>query len=223
MSTRNLSFSIGEYYHIFNRGTDKRDIFLDEEDKKRFIKLLFVANGTTPFIFRDFPIGLPYVEFDRGEPIVAIGTYVLMKNHFHLLIKETTEQGVSRFFSKVLTSYSSYFNKKYKRTGRLFEGTFKAKHIDSDEYLKYIFAYHHLNPVKIIEPNWKEVGIIDHNTTKAFLSEYHFSSYLDYKGVGRLEGKILNREAFPEYFATEMSFDAFVDEWLSFKDKFSPT
>lgn len=223
MSTRNLSFSIGEYYHVFNRGVDKRDIFLDEEDKKRFIKLLFVANGTTPFIFRDFPIGLPYVEFDRGEPIVAIGAYVLMKNHFHLLIKETTEQGISRFFSKVLTSYSSYFNKKYKRTGRLFEGTFKAKHIDSDEYLKYIFAYHHLNPVKVVEPNWKEDGIIDRSATKAFLSKYHFSSYLDYQGIGRLEGKILNREAFPEYFATERNFDAFVDEWLSFKDKFSST
>ena len=216
MSTRSFSFSIDEYYHIYNRGTDKRDIFLDEEDKKRFIKLLFVANGTNPFIFRDFPIGLPYVEFNRGAPIVAIGAYVLMGNHFHLLARETAEYGISKFLNKVLTSYSSYFNKKYKRTGRLFEGTFKAKHIDSDEYLKYIFAYIHLNPVKMIDPEWKEGGIADQEVAKKYLEKYGYSSYLDYVGIKREESAILSKDAFPEYFRDFREFDEFISEWLNY-------
>jgi len=159
MTTRDFSFSVDEYYHIYNRGTDKRIIFLDDDDKERFIKLLFIANGTEPFVFRDFPIGLPYVEIDRGEVFVAIGAYCLMPNHFHILVREKTEGGIVKFMSRVLTSYSSYFNKKYERTGRLFEGTFKAKHVDSDRYLKYLFAYIHLNPIKIIDKEWKKNGI----------------------------------------------------------------
>lgn len=216
MSTRNVTFSIDEYYHIYNRGTDKRTIFLDDEDKERFMKLLFVANGSQPFVFRDFPKGLSYLEIDRGEAIVAIGAYCLMPNHFHLLIKETTEGGISRFISRVLTSYSSYFNKKYKRTGTLFEGAFKARHTDTDEYLKYLFAYIHLNPVKIIDPEWKKNGIVDRDGAKRYLTNYAYSSYPEYMGISRKEWKILNRESFPGYFSEQQEFEEFVNDWLSF-------
>lgn len=216
MATRNISFSTYEYYHIYNRGTDKRTIFLDDYDKERFVKLLFVANGSQPFVFRDFPIGLPYVEIDRGEAIVDIGAYCLMPNHFHILIREKTEGGIVKFMSRVLTSYSSYFNKKYKRTGRLFEGTFKAKHIDSDRYLKYLFAYIHLNPVKIIDAEWNKNGISNRAGAKEYLTKYAHSSYLEYMGVLRNERKILNRTAFPEYFSELQDFEELVNEWLTF-------
>ena len=89
-------------------------------------------------------------EIDRGETLVDIGIYCLVPNHFHLLIKEKTENGISEFVKKVATGYSMYFNKKYERTGSLFEGPFKAKRIDTDEYLKYIFSYIHLNRKQII-------------------------------------------------------------------------
>lgn len=216
MATRNLSFSVGEYYHIYNRGTDKRDIFLDKADKDRFIKLLFVANGTNPFVFRDFPIGLPYVEFDRGEQLASIGAYCLMPNHFHILLKENNDGGITKLLNKILTSYSSYFNKKYKRTGRLFEGTFKAIHITEDNYLKYLLSYIHLNPVKLIDSKWKENGIKDKNNAKKYLSDYSYSSYLDYTGVERIEEKILDRKVFPRYFSGIKDFEVFIDEWLSF-------
>ncbi len=216
MSTRTLNFSVGEFYHIYNRGTDSRIIFIDNADKDRFIKLLYIANGTKPFVFRDFPIGVPYVNVDKGDPIVAIGSYCLMDNHFHLLLKEISDGGISVFMTKVLTSYSSYFNKKYKRTGSLFEGTFKAKHLDTDEYLKYIFSYIHLNPVKIIEPNWKENGIKDRDKAKRYLKEYKYSSYLEYLGEKRTENAIINKVEFPEYFADFKEFDLFINEWLLF-------
>lgn len=215
MSTRNIAFSVGEYYHIYNRGTDKRVIFLDEADKKRFIKLLFVANGTQPFVFRDFPIGLPYVKFERGDTITAIGAYCLMPNHFHILIKETTEHGVSKFLGKILTSYSAYFNKKYKRTGRLFEGAFKAKHIDNEPYLNWLFSYIHLNPVKIINPNWnwKEASDFNSEEIKSFLPHYSYSSYPDYFVGQRLESVIIDKDSFPEHFRQLNDIDTMISEF----------
>lgn len=219
MTTRKIAFSIGEYYHVYSRGTDGRDIFLGDEDMERFIKLLFVANGVNPFVFRDFPVGMSYLKFERGGIIVAIGAYCLMPNHFHILIKETKDGGISMFIRKVLTSYSSYFNKKYKRTGRLFESAFKAKHIDSDEYLKYLFSYIHLNPVKLIDPKWKENGISNRESAIAYLNKYKYSSYLDYVGENRKEGVILNKSDFPEYFASFDEFKDFIDEWLKYKDQ----
>ena len=213
---------MGEYYHIYNRGTDRRDVFLDDEDRQRFVKLLFVANGTNSFVFRDFPKGLHYTDFKRGNPLTAIGAFCLMDNHFHILAKETTENGISAFVLKTLTSYSHYFNKKYERKGRLFQGTFQAQHADTDEYLKYLFAYIHLNPVKIIDPTWKECGVKNKKATKEYLENYRFSSFPEYTDADQLakcrnEAKILTKEAFPEYFLTPKSFDAFVDEWLMFR------
>ncbi len=213
---RRLKFSPGEYYHIYNRGTDKRDIFIDNDDRDRFVKLLFVSNGNKPFVFRDFPIGVPYVNFDRGEEVTAVGAYCLMPNHFHLLLKETSEGGITKFLGKISTSYSMYFNKKYKRSGTLFEGTFKASHVDSDEYLKYLFSYIHLNPVKLIDSKWRENGITNKEATKRYLDTYRYSSYNDYLNKGRVEEAILNRKVFPEYFSTKRDFNDFINDWLEF-------
>lgn len=215
MTTRNLKFSVDEYYHVYNRGTDKREIFLEDKDRDRFIKLLFIGNCSKAINFRDIPKGLPFAEFERGETLIDIGAYVLMPNHFHILIREKVEGGLSIFMNKILTSYSMYFNKKYKRTGRLFEGSFKAKHIDQDEYLKYLFAYIHLNPVKIIDPEWKEKGIQDKIKAEKYLLNYEYSSYLDYLNIDRIQNKILNKESFPQYFEFN-KFSDFINEWLNF-------
>ncbi len=218
MSNRNIKISEGEYYHIYSRGVDKRDIFLDRDDYERFMKLLFVANGSNSFVFRELPTSSVYKKFDRGEPLSSIGAYCLMPNHFHILIKETKENGISMFLRKLLTSYSSYFNKKYNRTGGLFGGNYKARHADNDEYLKYLFSYISLNPVKIIDADWKENGIKDRESSKKYLKNYRYSSYQDYIGVKRDEGKSLNVIDFPEYFSNPKEFDDFINEWLVFND-----
>lgn len=214
---RKFSFSVGEFYHIYNRGTDKRVIFMDSEDYERFVSLMFVCNSDRHIVFRDIPTGLPYV-FERGSTLVDIGAYCLMPNHFHFLIREKIEGGTTKFMSKLLTSYSMYFNKKYKRTGGLFEGCFKAKHANSDNYLKYLFAYIHLNPVKLIDPKWKEYGIKDRKMAKEYLAGYSYSSYMEYLGVLREEGKIINKTAFPEYFDEPKDFEGFIKDWLFFAD-----
>jgi len=210
---RKFEFSIEEFYHLYNRGNGKRDIFLNRSDKKRFVKLLFVCNSIKPVVFKIIQ-GLPLEEIDRGETLVDIGAYCLMPNHFHLLVREKIENGISIFMEKLATAYSMYFNKKNERTGKLFEGVFRATHADTDKYLKYLFSYIHLNPVKLINPNWKEKGIIDIQKSKQFLEKYEFSSYNDYINLNREEKIILNKSVFPGYFEDFKEFKSFIDEFI---------
>ena len=176
---RKFVFSIGEYYHIYNRGVEKRDLFLDNSDRDRFMRLLYVSNGTNPVALKDSR-GRPLGDIQRGEQLVHIGAYCMMPNHFHILVKEIADGGITKFMSKLSTAYSMYFNKKSDRKGSLLEKPFRAKHADSDEYLKYLFSYIHLNPVKIVEPKWKETGISDASGAKQYLLGYKYSSYHDY-------------------------------------------
>src|SRR3990167_6058915 len=122
---RKFSFSVGEFYHLYGRGVEKRTIFLDQSDYSRFIRLLYIANSEKPFEYK-LVRGLPLEKVNRGGSLVSIGAYCLMPNHFHLLVREKTEGGISKFMSKLMTAYSMYFNKKNSRTGRLFQNTFQA-------------------------------------------------------------------------------------------------
>lgn len=210
---RKISIAPGEYYHIYNRGVEKRNIFLDEADRKRFVRLLYLANGEEHLVFR-LVQGLPLNEVLIGPRHVAIGAYALMPNHFHILIKEIKEGGTTKFMEKLQTAYSMYFNKKNERVGPLFQGTFKAEHVDRDEHLKYLFAYIHLNPIKLLEPQWKESGIQNKKSAKRFLEKYPFSSYVDHKGEKREENIILSTNEFPEYFSKYKDFEYFIENWL---------
>jgi len=218
---RKFNFSLGEYYHIYNRGIEKREVFLDGGDRERFLRLLYVANGNKSFKYSDIK-NLSYPKIIRGESRTAIGAYCLMSNHFHILAKETQEGGISAFMEKLMTGYSMYFNKKYSRVGPLFQGRFKAQHVGNDNYLKYLFAYIHLNPVKLIEPEWKEKGILNMKRTETHLNNYRFSSHADYKGIIREENAILTVNEFPEYFTKPREFGDFIEEWLSYGNPGQP-
>ncbi len=211
---RPIIFSEGEYYHVYNRGVEKRDIVLSQSDNERFLRLLFLANGDRPFKYKEIE-DLPLSKVDRGEPLVAIGAYCLMTNHFHILVKEIQEGGLSRFMEKFTTGYSKYFNKKYDRVGPLFQSRFKAEHVNRDEYLKYLYAYIHLNPVKFIHPEWKEH--INPAQAKTHLESYRYSSYGDYSGIMREESLILSKEEFPDYFMEVREFEDFLNDWLENK------
>jgi len=219
--SRKLSFSIDEFYHIYNRGTEKRDIFLDTADYLRFIVLLYISNNIDVVhisnLINQGGALMEILNLDKKETLVDIGAYCLMPNHFHFLIKEKKEGGIAKFMGKLATGYSMYFNKRYDRTGKLFQGVFKATHADNDEYLKYLFAYIHLNPIKLIDSSWEESGVKDKNKTQSFLMNYSFSSYCDYiSDKNRKESKIINKNAFPEYFLGKKDFECFISDWLSY-------
>ena len=222
---RDLIFSFGEFYHIYNRGVEKRVIFLDEYDYNRFILQLYLCNNTEPVdlgdLLRQGRSLSEIFDLKKEDTLVDIGAWCLMPNHFHILIKEKTENGISTFMKKLLTSYSMYFNRKYHRKGSLFEGLFKAKHLDYDQYLKYQFTYIHLNPIGIIDSGWKEKHIGDKKKAELFLNNYKYSSFRDYLGEKRSEGKILNIGAFPEYFETVLDFKEMIKEWINFNDESS--
>ncbi len=213
-----MTFAPGEYYHIYNRGVEKRDIFKEKAHYERFLKLLYLANGDKPYIFREIE-RLPLSKIERGKPQVAIGAYVLMPNHYHILVKELTDGGLSTFMSKLGTGYSSYFNKKEKRVGHLFQGNFKARHARRDEYLKYLFAYIHLNPVKLVDSTWKDIGVTDPAKARQYLESYKYSSYPEFTGKKRDEAAILNRAEFPGYFRSTLEFQDLLDEWVRIREE----
>jgi len=213
MSVRKVQFVPEECYHIYNRGNSKQIIYKTPEDHRRFMRLLYVANSDQPF-------KIEYIDrsesLERGEPLVSIGAYCLMPNHFHILLTPCVEGGVSKLMQKISTAYSMYFNKRHERTGALFEGKFKAQHVDSDEYLKYLYAYIHLNPVKLIDPKWKEGGIKDAAKSYDFAASFAYSSLPDYLGVVRPENAIINNKPFPEYFLSAGKVHEELFEWLNF-------
>lgn len=220
---RKIDFSVEEYYHIYSRGTDKRSVFMNQCDYQRFKALLYICNSIEPVdINKHFREGKTFIglfETQQKDTLVDIGVYCLMPNHFHLLVREKKEGGITKFMQKLLTAYSMYFNKKNSRTGALFESKFKAKHVDSDRYLKYLFSYIHLNPVKLIDSKWKENGILDRVGAQQYLEKYTFSSYLDYREeILRFQAKIINRKVFPDYFNTAKDFNHFINEWLLLKE-----
>lgn len=216
---KKISIAPGEFYHLYNRGTEKRDIFLTQNDYERFLSLLYLANNSSHFETKlqgrtlEEAMGVP-----RERTLVDLCAYVLMPNHFHLLVKERSEgdgKGIGLFMQKLLTGYTMYFNKRNERTGTLFQGKYKASHAADDRYLKYLISYIHLNPIKLIEPTWKETGIEDRIQAEKYLEQYQHSSYLDFLGHPRLQGNILSQEVLPEYFETAMDFRSSVTDWLT--------
>ena len=216
---RKFNFAIDEFYHLYNRGNNKGVIFYNDTDRRRFQHLLHLCNSVEPVVFKTIQ-GSPLDEIEIKERLVDIGVYCLMDNHFHILVRERVEGGIVRFMAKLSTAYTMYFNKKNMRTGSLLSGRFRAKHVDSDPYLKYLFAYIHLNPVKLIDPEWKEDGIFDRKKAELYLNNYDYSSYFEYTGKERREKVILNREAFPEYFSGTQDFKDFIKDWISLKEDF---
>ena len=242
MSLRLTPFVKEEFYHIYNRGNSKQVIFHDNDDMSRFQDLLFVLNkpervdtrfnkGNRLVVHKqnsnhEGHEGKTYVTEDK---LVAIGSYCIMQNHFHILLTPLVDGGVSKFMQKLTTGYSMYYNKKYSHSGGLFEGKFKAKHIADDRYLKYLFAYINLNPVKLIDPMWKEHGLKDIEKTFKFLDGYRYSSYLDFlhhegktyvnKNM-RSESDVLSLEYFPDYFPTGRLFKKEIITWFRYRDTF---
>ncbi len=213
---RHIKFSEGEYYHVYNRGVEKRDVYMDDHDYLRFQRMMFYANGEKPIIYKLLSGDIPGSD-TRGVTLCAIGAYVLMPNHFHMLIRATNDTGITEFMRKLTTGYTMYFNKKYNRVGPLFQGTFKAEHVTRDEYLKYLFAYIHLNPVKLIDPTWRKEGIKNSKTAKRYLEKYQYSSMPEWMGKKHIQSLIITPLEFPEYFEDVEQFDIYINDWLNFQ------
>ncbi len=186
----------GEYYHIFNRGVEKRKIFCSHRDFKRFIVSLREFNNYDLGSLRDrldlkSSLGStqgekdsPWVEPKEDEKLVEIVAYCLNPNHYHLIVKEVCDQGVSKFIHRLATGYTGYFNKKYERTGALFQGRHKKVEITSNAQLLYLSAYVNAN-------------YYIHKIEK--FGKWEYSSLLDY--IGNRKGNLCFKSDILEQFA----------------------
>jgi len=207
---RKVKFAPKEYYHIYSRGVEKRKIFLNNKDYERFVALLYIMNQTEPFNFANFLKSHKFEEIfseEKSNPLVSILSYALMPNHFHILVYEHTEGGISKFMMRLLTAYSMYFNIKYQRSGPLFVRPFRSEHISKEAQYLWIFSYIHLNPIGIVKKDFSSDNIGNKNVAEKFLENYKYSSFPEYKGADRSESKILDLSAVPDYVRTNRSLD----------------
>jgi len=191
---------VGEWYHCYNRGVDKRKVFLEERDYERMLLLMYLSKYQKPVqLFNEDDLRLKAIlsgaADSKSNPIAEVGAYALMPTHFHFVLREIVEGGIALFMQKVFTGYTMYFNRKNTRTGALFAGTFKSIHIADDRYLKHLVSYVHLNPAELIESDWK-TSRKNIERLKNRLREYEYSSLPDFIGDPRPQTSIIDSSIF---------------------------
>jgi putative transposase len=186
-------FIEGGYYHLYNRGVEKRDIFLDEQDYSVFLHYLKKYLCPTP------------LEGSDPHPLsteISLLSFCLMLNHFHLFVKQNSINGITKLVRAVCTNYVMYFNKKYSRVGTLFQGKYKAVLVDNEAYFLHLSRYIHLNPYPESNPKL-----------------YPYSSYKYY--LGQKQANWINTEEVLSFFKTakkthlndHLSYESFVDDY----------
>ena len=142
---RKFKFASGESYHIYNRGVDKRAVFMDHYDFDRFLQCMKEFNSIKPIgsIFENS--FRKEILSNRIAKLVDVVCYCLNINHYHMILRQRINNGVSEFMRRMGTGFTQHFNFKQKRAGALFQGRFKAKHINSNEYLLHLSAYVNIN------------------------------------------------------------------------------
>ncbi len=194
-----------DLYHALNRGVDKRTIFLDTQDYARFVHDMFEFNTDIPAnnTRRDSMVDLRYrpLSPDRGKKLVDIHGWCLMSNHYHLLLSECLDCGISLFLRKLNVGYAKYFNERYIRSGTLFQGRTKKIHIDTDAHFLHILNYIHFNPLDTLPDtqDWRNKKIADSELALKHLKSYKWSSYPDYIGIKNFPS-ILTTSLFQEVF-----------------------
>ena len=209
-------------YHVYNRGVEKRDIFMDDHDRFQFIHDLFEFNDENAVVrlqeYSDFnnfnksaEVQPPQIKRrQRKEPrklLTEILAFVLMGNHYHLLLRQKIDNGVPKFMQKIGTGYTMSFNKKYERVGSLFQGRYKAVLVKKEEHLRYLPAYIHLNPMKI--------KISGGSTSRdwEFLKNYRWSSLPDYIGKKNCPS-VTQREFLSATLGSTEEYKKEIQSWL---------
>lgn len=181
------------FYHLYNRGVEKRNIFQEKQDYSVFLSYLKTYLSPLP---KDEPLR----RLQNYANQIDLLTYCLMKNHFHLLIKQHTKDGINYFMHSLGTKYVAFFNKKYDRVGPLFQGRYKAVRVQTNEQLLYLTKYIHRNPIELI-------------TARTVLADYPYSSYRNY--LGEINQTWVKPEHILKYYSSTnppLLYKAFVEE-----------
>jgi len=189
-------------FHVLNRGVEKRSIFMDDQDRARFVHDLYEFNDTRPapqYSRREEMLDLRNPT--SRELLVDIHGWCLMDNHYHLLLSEKIEGGLTKFIRKLNVGYANYFNERYERSGSLYQGRTKKILIQNDTHFLHILHYIHLNPLDYVDgaEDWRSGTILSMSDALAQLHSYRWSSYQDYCGNKNF-ASILSKELFTGVF-----------------------
>lgn len=203
---RKVPIVTGQIYHIFNRGVNKGTIFFSEVDYRRFYNAaIHYKTSNVKFSYEK-----SFYSKSHNDPVslkveskLEVLAYCLMPNHFHFLVKQLVDGGVTSYFRRLLNGYSHFVNVKYHRVGPLFQGRFKSVHIESDNQLLHISRYIHLNPIVS--------GLVSK------LENYSWSSYLSY--VAELEDNLCETEFLEKYFKSKEDYQKFVIDQIDYGKK----
>src|SRR3989344_9631462 len=213
----------GNIYHVLNRGVDKRNIFLDDEDRVRFIHDLFEFNDTATvnnsvYYYQAQYKGVqhPYIPRDNRVPrtlLVELLAFALMPNHYHLMIKPRSDAGLQLFMKKLNGGYTNYFNEKYERGGALFQGRYKAVSVKDESHFIHLPYYIHCNPLDLVAPEWRERELKNYDVAINFLEKYRWSSHLDYLGKKNFPS-VTQREFLTKFFEGPQQYKKDSINWL---------
>lgn len=194
MPYRIIPFVNGEFYHLFTRGVEKQITFSDRRDYSHFIEALFYYQIQNPKPRFSTHRRSKLFPIDTSKKIAEIICYCLMPNHFHLLVKQLQDGGISELMRKLLLSATKYRNTKYNRQGSVFQVPFKAVLIESEEQLLHVSRYIHLNPL---------VSLLTKD-----LKSYPWSSYLDFIGLN--DNTAVKKEEILNFFKSPKDYEKFV-------------
>jgi len=242
MPYRKEQFVNGETYHIVVKGIDENVLFKDINDYYREVFSIYEFNNAKPVVIKERrkerakiksqtkKVAQEFEKLLKGtnrdptsvdsrDKLVEVLAFCIMPNHLHLLVRQLVEGGISKFIKKLNGGYGGYFNRKYKRKGYVFQDRFTAVHIKTEEQLKVVFVYIHTNPISLIEPKWKEIGIKNPEKAIEFLeNEYRWSSYPDYIGKKNFPS-VTDREFVLKVMGGEEGCKEFVRAWIKYKGK----
>jgi len=208
---RKTVFADEEIYHIFNRGIDKRLTFTNKREYERGILTLDYYRFKNPplRLSKAFQLGAEeravFLEDlkNKSEKIIEIIGYCLMPNHFHFLLRQKSDNGISKFVSNFTNSYTRFFNlRNKKRQGPLFQGTFKSVHIEDNDQLLHIHRYIHINPVVSFVTDLKN------------LENYEWSSLQEYLEI--TDKKICAKEIILDQFSSRKSHKKFLFDQVDY-------
>jgi len=221
MSTRKTPLENGEFYHIYNRGVDKRNIFSDVDDMQRFFQSMIEFNVVDPIgslYENSFRLGGSTAKLAVAGPrereeerLVNFVCYCVNPNHYHFILEQVTDGGISEFMKRLSGGYTWYFNNKNKRNGVLFQGKFKSLHIDSNEYLLHLSAYVNLND-RVHKLHKLRLGGSTAKSGKYAKRVQSRSSWDEYKG--EIKGGLCSKNIILEQFKNKREYQKFAQSAL---------
>lgn len=231
MPYRKEEFINGNVYHVILRGIDGNLIFKDTDDYYRGIFSIYEFNNSIPveiWLRRKQrkqekileALGDRVSQFPLRDLLVDILAFCFMPNHLHLLLKQKSDNGITRFMRKLGAGYAGYFNRKYQRKGYVFQNRFLSVYVKDDNQLQIVFNYIHANPASLIEPNFKEIGIKNPTQVIKFIENYKWSSYQDYVGIRNFPS-VTDRNFMVGMIGEEKGVKAALKNWIIYKKKLS--